>query len=336
MQRAASVLAVAVLAMGATGATISGAAAEASAGGTGIRVERDLTYRTVGGEDVKLDAYVPDGAGLHPGLIVIYGGGWVEGNKAQSELFSRFFAAQGYVAFAIDYRLAPQHPSPAAVDDVRASVEWVRAHASDFGLDPGRIGAIGGSAGGHLASMLATLGDGPLDRGSRIAAAVSWAGPMDLDPAGFPPDSLPYVESFLGCVGRQCDEAKIDAASPISHVNEGDSPIWLGVGVEDLLVPPDQNERMAAALSRVGVRHELLVVDDAGHDWRLAPQVIGPSIEFLRRELGGVEQAPRGTAGSGGGGGLVGPAIAVGVAVVAIVVGAAALIALRRRRMVRY
>jgi acetyl esterase len=334
MQRAASVLAVAALAIGATGGAISGATAGASSAGTGIRVERDLTYRTVDGDDIKLDAYVPDGAGQHPGVIVIYGGGWVEGNKSQSELFSRFFAAQGYVAFAIDYRLAPQHPFPAAVDDVRASVEWVRAHASDFGLDPGRIGAIGGSAGGHLASMLATLGEGRHDRGSRIAAAVSWAGPMDLHPAEFPPDSLQFLEAFLGCVGRPCDEATIEAASPISHVNADDSPIWLGTGVEDLLVPPDQNERMAAALSRVGVRHELLVVDDAGHDWRLAPRVIGPSVEFLRRELGGVEQAPPGTVGSGGGGGLVGPAIAVGIAV--IVVGGAVLLAVRRRRMVRY
>jgi acetyl esterase/lipase len=183
--------------------------------------------------------------------------------------------------------------------------------------------------------MLATLGQGPHDRGSRIAAAVSWAGPMDLHPAGFPPDSLQFLEAFLGCVGRPCDEATIDAASPISQVNADDSPIWLGTGVEDLLVPPDQNERMAAALSRAGVRHELLVVDDAGHDWRLAPRVIGPSVEFLRRELGGVEQAPPGTVDSGGGGGLVGPAIAVGVAVTAVVVGAV-LVAIRRRRMVRY
>jgi acetyl esterase/lipase len=93
--------------------------------------------------------------------MVIYGGGWVLGNKALSAPLARQLAQQGFVAFAMNYRLAPLHPFPAAVDDVQASVAWVRDHAFDFGLDPARVGAIGGSAGGHLSAMLATLGEGP-------------------------------------------------------------------------------------------------------------------------------------------------------------------------------
>jgi dipeptidyl aminopeptidase/acylaminoacyl peptidase len=208
----------------------------------------------------------------------------------------------------------------------------VRNHAFDFGVDPGRIAAIGGSAGGHLSALLATLGQGPHERDARVTAAVSWAGPMDLHLDEFPAESHPYLEAFLDCVGRPCDEAAVVAASPISHVDPSDAPILLIQGNEDLLVPLDQAERMAAALERAGVRRELVIVP-AGHDSRLWPFVFEPTYEFLRRELGGVEPAPPGAIGNGGGAGYVAPVIAVVIAGLAI--GAVVVVA-RRRRQVRY
>lgn len=213
--------------------------------------------------------------------MVIYGGGWVLGSKELSAPLARQLAEQGYVAFAMNYRLAPFHPFPAAVDDVQASVAWARDHAFDFGLDPARIGAIGGSAGGHIAAMLATLGKGTHDRGSRISAAVSWAGPMDLHPAEFGPDSQIYLDAFLDCIGHPCDESTVVAASPISHVDPSDAPILLAQGEEDQLVPPDQGLRMADKLQAAGVDHELLLVPDAGHDERVVKPVIQPSFRFL-------------------------------------------------------
>jgi acetyl esterase len=310
-----------------------------------VEVRRNLTYRTVDGRDLKLDAFVPEGGGLRPGVMVIFGGGWVLGNKALSGPIARMLAAQGYVAFAMNYRLAPAHPYPAAVDDVQASIEWVRAHASEFGLDPARIGALGGSAGGHLAGLVGTLGEGPLDRGARITAAVSWAGPMDVDPDRFGPDSQIYLHAFLGCPGRPCDDATVAAASPISHVDPSDAPILLANGQEDVLVPADQALRMSAALEGAGVRHELLLVPNAGHDPRLLPPVEQPSFDFLRRELGDVEGASPGNAGfgvggdgsdlgdEGGGSSLLAPVIVIVVA--ALVVGVVLVVASRRRR-VRY
>jgi dipeptidyl aminopeptidase/acylaminoacyl peptidase len=213
-------------------------------------------------------------------------------------------------------------------------VAWVRDHAFDFGLDPARIGAIGGSAGGHLSAMLATLGQGPHDRGSRISAAVSYAGPMDLHPDEFGPDSQIYLDAFLNCIARPCDEATVVAASPISHVDPSDAPIFLANGTADILVPPDQALRMGDALEGAGVRHEVVIIPDAGHDERVVAPVEQRSFRFLRRELGDVVPGPPGSGvGGDGGGGVLAPVIVVGVA--AFMVGAVVVVS-RRRRRVRY
>ena len=331
MRRAAIAVAVAALAIGlivpeSASAAGAGRNDKAQAAG-GVQVERNLTYREVGGEKLKLDAYLPVGDGIRPGVMVIYGGGWILGSKQLSGPMAEMLAEQGYVAFAMNYRLAPQHPFPAAVDDVRASTAWVRDHAAEFGLDPSRIGAIGGSAGGHLAAMLATSGQGPLDHGSRVAAAVSWAGPMDLHPDLFGPDTQPYLDAFLDCF-TQCDESKVVAASPISHVDPSDAPLFLANGDSDILVPPDQATRMSAALDAVHVPHQLVVVPNAGHDERLLPPVVEPSLQFLRQKLGGVDPSPTPGLTVGRGGSVLAPAIVVGIA--ALVVGAV-LVALGRR-----
>src|SRR5829696_3404153 len=195
IRRAAIAVAAAVLAVLSAAPALAGADKSAAAPrqGLDIDVRHALTYRHVGSDDLKLDAYIPAGGGVRPGVMVIYGGGWILGSKELSAPLARVFAERGYIAFAMNYRLAPFHPFPAAVDDVQASVAWVRDHAFDFGLDPARIGAIGGSAGGHLSAMLATLGEGSHDHGSRITAAASWAGPMDLHPDQFGPDGQIYV-----------------------------------------------------------------------------------------------------------------------------------------------
>jgi acetyl esterase len=335
MRRAAIAVAVAALAVGLSApSAAAGPNTRAPAAGN-VQVEHDLTYRKIDGEQLKLDAYLPSGGGVRPGVMVIYGGGWILGSKELSGPMAEMLAERGYVAFAMDYRLAPQHPFPAAVDDVRASTAWVRDHAAEFKVDPARIGAIGGSAGGHLAAMLATSGRGPLDRGSRVVAAVSWAGPMDLHPDKFGPDALPYVDAFLDCLSSPCEESKILAASPISQVDPSDAPLFIANGDSDLLVPPDQATRMSAALDRARVSHQLFIVPNAGHDERLVPPVIEPSLKFLRQKLGGAQPNPtpgltvgRGESGGSGGSGVLAPAIAVAAGALAV---AAALVALRRR-----
>ena len=337
MRRAMIVLLLGVLAAGAgsAGVAVASDPVDAPNAPAEVRVEADVTYRRVGGEELKVDTYIPAGGGRRPAVIVLYGGGWVLGDRKYSAPMAAMIADLGFVTYAIDYRLAPKHPFPAAIDDVRAGIRWVRRHASNFGVDPDRIGAIGGSAGGHLAVLAATMGDGPTDRGARLATAVSWAGPMDLHLVQYGPESHPYIEQFLDCVGRPCDEAKIVAASPISHVDASDPPILLAQGEDDLLVPPDQGIRMAAALEQAGVPRELLLVPNAGHDERVIPPVEQPSYDFLRRELGGVEPSLQVDGGGGGGGDGNNLAPVIAVVIAALVVGAVVVVA-RRRRRVRY
>ena len=337
MRRAAIALVVAALVPIVAVPGVAGGASPAPRQPTDIDVRRNLTYKKVDGTELKLDAYIPSGGGTRPGVMVIYGGGWVLGSKELSAPLARSIAQQGFIAFAMNYRLAPFHPFPAAVEDVQASVAWVRDHALDFGLDPARIGSIGGSAGGHLSAMLATLGHGPHDRGSRIAAAASWAAPMDLHPDQFGPDAQIYVDAFLGCIGEPCDPATIDAASPIAHVDPSDAPILLAQGEEDQLVLPQQAVHMADALERAGVDHDLLLLPNAGHDERLIVPVEQPSFDFLRRQLGGPEPgSPTGIGvGGDGDGGLLAPTVAI---LVAGFVAGTVILALRhrRRRRMRY
>ena len=336
MRRAVIVVAVVVLAAGVAAPAVA-ARAPAPRQASDIEVRRDLTYKEVGGSKLKLDAYIPSGGGTRPGVMVIYGGGWVLGTKELSAPLARAIAERGFIAFAMNYRLAPLHPFPAALEDVQASVAWVRDHALDFGLDPGRIGSIGGSAGGHLSAMLATLGHGPRDRGSRIEAAVSWAGPMDMHPDQFGPDAQIYVDAFLHCVGQACDPAIIDAASPIAHVDSTDAPILLAQGEQDELVLPQQAVHMADVLERAGVGHQLLLLPDAGHDERILEPVQQPSYDFLRRQLGGPDPgSPTGIGiGGDGDGGLLVPTVAI---LVAGFVAGTMILAFRhrRRRRMRY
>src|SRR2546425_12871158 len=133
----------------AAAALITAFAAPAGAAQGGVTVKPDVTYRTVDGEKLGLDVYQPAKKGKNrPAVVVVHGGGWTQGDKALFAQQSNQLTERGFVAFSINYRLAPAHPYPAAVQDVEAAVAWVRKHAEAYGVDPKRVGALGGSAGG--------------------------------------------------------------------------------------------------------------------------------------------------------------------------------------------
>jgi acetyl esterase len=188
----------------------------------------------------------------------------------------------------------------AAIDDVLAAVAWVRAHAAEYGVDPSEIGAIGESAGGHLAAMLAVLGRESLDMGSRIAAAVSWSGPMDLNAlvrdagdvvsaGGFTIRDL--VEQFLGCSGVSCARL-FRKASPVTFVDPSDAPMLLVNSVEEF-IPIAEAREMAVELRRAGVSVRVIEMPGDKHAGEYANDpvpgysrtVLDASIAFLRWEL---------------------------------------------------
>jgi acetyl esterase/lipase len=292
-RRASGCAALVVLAL----ATAFGAPALAVAQATGpvpFTETSDLVYRTVDGEDLHLDAFVParpSPTARRPAVVFVHGGGWSGGEKESIEDEARWAAGLGYATFSVEYRLAPEHPYPAAVDDVRAAVRWLRApaQAERFGVDPKRIGAVGASAGGHLVGMLATAGSGPLTKGSRVRAAVSWSGIMDMTRESDTYSAIRYtptVSGFLQCTFDEpgCGERQ-RAASPISYVDRTDAPMLL-VNTEDEIVPPDQARLMSIALSRVRVPNRLVVLPGDAHAQSYRDSQWPDAVAFLHRYVG--------------------------------------------------
>ncbi|MCE9564575.1 MAG: alpha/beta hydrolase [Planctomycetes bacterium] len=158
------------------------------------KTEKGLIFATAGKTELKLDLTMPkEGDGPFPAVVVIHGGGWSAGDRGQGAFIAELQAQAGYVAATIDYRLAPAHRFPAQIEDCKASVRWLRANAKKYKIDPERIGAIGFSAGGHLACLLGTTtkddgfdGDGgSAEQSSAVRAVVSVAGPTDLTTDGW-------------------------------------------------------------------------------------------------------------------------------------------------------
>jgi acetyl esterase len=246
----------------------------------GVRITRDITYRTVDGERIALDVYQPAKKGKdRPAVVLIHGGGWRAGDKQGLAEQANQLAERGFVAFSVNYRLAPDHPYPAAADDVEAAVKWVRKHAKDYGVDPERVGALGSSAGAHLAGLLATVGSGSLDKGHRIAAAVSWSGPMDLESIAV----APMVQSFVGCGADTCPEKYADA-SPTTHVDKTDAPMLLVNSTREL-VPQAQADGMKAALDGAGVANEVIILPGTAHARGFADRVWDQTVAFLENYL---------------------------------------------------
>jgi acetyl esterase/lipase len=259
-----------------------------------VRRVPDIRYsELLGHRPLELDLYLPEGVGPWPVIVYVHGGGWQRGSRRDPPplLDADFYdgiAAQGFAVAAIDYRLSGEARFPAPAQDVRAAVGWVRDHAADYRLDPGRVFLWGDSAGGHLA-LLAAL------TGAPVRAAVAWfpvtdlAGlPADLADAGGVPDLGPDSREarLLGAAASSVPDLARQA-SPVAHASADAPPILLMHGTVDDLVPAAQSIRLAEALGRAGASVELELVPGATHFWKGAsdvPAIIRRSIEFLSKQ----------------------------------------------------
>ena len=245
---------------------------------------RDLEYARRGNQSLKLDLYLPDGQGPFPLIIWIHGGGWTSGDKDLSSNGPQVRqTTRGYAVASIDYRLSHQAKFPAQIEDCKAAVRWLRAHAGQFSLDPARIAVWGASAGGHLAALLGTSGDvrelegsaGNLDFSSRVQAVVDWFGPTDLlrmvdDSLPFPCNIINHDSPFspesllIGCAIQTCPD-KTERANPIRYVSADDPPFLIMHGARDCLVGPPQSQRLGDSLAAVGAQVSLKFIAGAGH-----------------------------------------------------------------------
>lgn len=243
--------------------------------GAGPKSLRDLPYVTNGHERQKLDLFLPAGAGEPRPLVVwIHGGGWEGGNKDNCPALG--LLARGFAVASLNYRLSQHAPFPAQIEDCKAAVRWLRAHAAEYGIDPERIGTWGASAGGHLVALLGTTGHvrdfdrgENLDQSSRVQCVLDWFGPTDFLHWGegslvsvVDPKS-PIVKLFGGPIrGR---EPLARSASPVTFVQKDAAPFLIMHGDKDALVPLQQSQELQGALQGAGVESNLEVLAGAGH-----------------------------------------------------------------------
>jgi acetyl esterase/lipase len=251
-----------------------------------VSTKKEVEYAVHDGVRLIGDFYAPRRSERGPALVAVHGGGWQQGERAFYQHWGPHLARRGTALFAVDYRLAAAgKPSyPQAVNDVRAAVQFVRGAAAEFGVDPERIGLIGDSAGGHLATLVALAGDSPAFAGAyrddrharestRVKAAVSVYGVHNLaaqwehDLRKRPRDGI--VEKFLG-KSLIDDRTIYFEASPLSHVTARANPpaFLLAWGTaDDIVDQPSQALPFRDALKQAGFFVRTVVLTDAPHFW---------------------------------------------------------------------
>ena len=230
-------------------------------------MQENVQYGTADGVNLLMDVYTPThGSAPFPAIVLLHAGGFYKGDKSDPDVVrvSHILAAVGYVVFNTNYRLAPQYPFPAAVDDVQQAVLFVRQDADRFRIDPARIGIAGASAGSTIGAWVAYVGTGPLDTGSRVAAVVTWSGPFDL-PAVLNEGRDLGSNTANGWLtpGPDLLQEAI-RASPITYVDPSDPPILMMNAAHEQS-SLDQPERMKVALEKVGVPAQIHVLRGGNH-----------------------------------------------------------------------
>ncbi len=239
-----------------------------------VEVERDVEYSNPGDAHLKLNLARPKQSdGLSPAVVCIHGGGWTAGSREGWNGLCAQLAERGYVAVTISYRFAPAHPFPAAINDAKAAVRWLRANADRLKIDPERIGAVGDSAGGHLSQFLAVTPDvktfdrdgDNLDQSSRIQCEVNYYGPNDMAKMyGVQPNVDKVVSQFVGGDLEHARHGSV-LASPIAWVTPQAAPTLIIHGTKDDVVPHEQALLMRDRLKAADVPVEVLSIEGAGH-----------------------------------------------------------------------
>jgi len=273
----------------------------------------NVPYVTGGGLEQQLDLYIPTDRHGEPLVVFVHGGGFDHGDKAGDSInpSNLQWLWQGYAMASVNYRLLQHALWPAQIEDCKAAIRWLKAHANDYGYSPSKIAVVGESAGAHLVAMIGTtsgkklfdVGDN-LDQTSDVTCVVDLFGPVDVT-------RLPGLAAKLLGPDNNDNQEMRRNASPITYVHEGQPPILVVQGTDDKLVPYEQAELFADAMDKVHAPYHFHTVVGGGHNpffglntnpktgWFDAggggiglfedPAVEPMIIEFLHQHLGTVE-----------------------------------------------
>jgi acetyl esterase/lipase len=256
-------------------------------------------YKKVGDVDLKLYVFQPAGnrAGSRtPAIVFFYGGGWTNGSPEQWHRQCMYLSSRGMVAIAVDYRVRSRHNTTPldAVRDAKSSMRWVRQHANRLGIDPSRIAAAGGSAGGHLAAAVGVIDglDEPTDDpgiSSRANALVLYNPAVVLAPV----EGTNLGGGRGGAAGGASEDRS--AISPYHHVTPGDPPTITFHGKKDATINYLTAEIFTKKMVVAGNRAELVLFDHAEHGFfnsgAYYSDVLAQTDKFLS-SLGYLKEAP--------------------------------------------
>ena len=242
-------------------------------------VKQNVPYCRTDDPAQAMDVYLPERVlpGAAPVVVYLHGGGWAMGDKSigPGTLMILDLVKRGYVVAAVNYRLAPAHAWPAQLDDARCALDYLKAHAQEYHLDPRRVGLMGMSAGGHLAALLAFEG--------RAQAVVQMYAPTDLMAPEFGGGKNPFLNKVFGVA--TADSPILLEASPIGKVKKDAPPFFIIHGENDTVVPFSQSQRFHDALVKAGARSRLLPVKNAGHTLLPAGGFVSPSYMAIADEI---------------------------------------------------
>jgi len=254
-------------------------------------VQTDIQYCTGGGVPLLMDVFIPThrNSTPTPAVLWIHGGGWAMGDK-NGNSGAKFLANEGFVTASLSYRLSGESPFPAAIEDCKCAIRFLRKNALNYGINSDRIGVAGSSAGGHLAELVATTSPnaglegagGWQNVSSKVQAAASYYGVSDFT-AQFPRETDQFIEKFLR--GTESEKAQLyRKASPIFYVSKDDPPLLIVHGDKDDVVPFEQSTRMIEAYRRIGLSVEFIAVLNSGHDFeQIGSAPISPSVEIIHQ-----------------------------------------------------
>lgn len=300
---------------------------------TGATLQSGISYDSSSPGDL-LDAYLPKPSKVRaPAVVLIHGGGWVAGSRTDLSSEAAQFAAAGFAAFTIDYRLEDPGGCQATpldcaatntipwvdpIEDAQTAVMYVIDNASDFNINPKRVGVLGASAGGWIAGMLATIGlvsnanaqaetISPAPSPAHLQVVVSWSGIFDLTtieptevgqlPSGCAGDANCITklaptgfDDLTGCTLQQCPQ-DFSEASPVTHVANKNTPLYMFNSAQEL-VPVAQPQEMAAALSKVGVVNNVVILPGDQHAQQYSDQAWDQTLAYFTQYLGNPLESP--------------------------------------------